>query len=364
MKLLRLKLNSDFRSLQAGFEVHFLRDFEKGKVYDFTPYCLAGKNGSGKSNILEAISLLGGTFSTDTRKYLSEFIRYDRFEDLFYDKETSNSIYVGSNIGVSQIENEPGKSYFRYYLAADKLTLESLRKSTKSSISSIDLHGHQTFIPSFAKDISAEGNTVGSVGVEQWHTPIKKYDFKKYMDIKNRFHHFLLPADGSNLYAVVNNNKKFHSEISSFFKEYKLNFVLKRETTEFSLQKNVKGVVYEYKYNLIADTLQRIIFYLMAIGSNKESVLIFEEPETHSFPRYTKLLAEKIIASKENQFFVSTHSPFILNTIIENAPLEDVAVFVASYENFQTKVKPLSKRELEDMLNYGNDIFFSDKLNG
>ncbi len=58
MKLLRFKLNSDFRSLQAGFEIHFLRDFEKGKVYDFTPYCLAGKNGSGKSNILEALAAI------------------------------------------------------------------------------------------------------------------------------------------------------------------------------------------------------------------------------------------------------------------------------------------------------------------
>lgn len=58
MKLLRLKLNSDFRSLQEGFEIHFLRDFEKGKVFDFTPYCLAGKNGSGKSNILEALAAI------------------------------------------------------------------------------------------------------------------------------------------------------------------------------------------------------------------------------------------------------------------------------------------------------------------
>jgi restriction system-associated AAA family ATPase len=58
MKLLRLKLNSDFRSLQEGFEIHFLRDFEKKKVYDFNPYCLAGKNGSGKSNILEALAAI------------------------------------------------------------------------------------------------------------------------------------------------------------------------------------------------------------------------------------------------------------------------------------------------------------------
>lgn len=56
MKLLRLKLNTDFRSLQAGFEVHFLRDFDKAKMWDFMPYCLVGRNGSGKSNIMEALA--------------------------------------------------------------------------------------------------------------------------------------------------------------------------------------------------------------------------------------------------------------------------------------------------------------------
>ncbi|MEZ4805375.1 MAG: restriction system-associated AAA family ATPase [Bacteroidia bacterium] len=58
MKLLRLKLNADFRSLQAGFEVHFLSDFDKAKMWDFMPYCLVGRNGSGKSNILEALAAI------------------------------------------------------------------------------------------------------------------------------------------------------------------------------------------------------------------------------------------------------------------------------------------------------------------
>lgn len=58
MKLLRLKLKTDFRSLQAGFEVHFLRDFDKAKMWDFMPYCLVGRNGSGKSNILEALAAI------------------------------------------------------------------------------------------------------------------------------------------------------------------------------------------------------------------------------------------------------------------------------------------------------------------
>jgi restriction system-associated AAA family ATPase len=58
MKLLRLKLNSQFRSINPGFEVLFLRDFELAKIWDFAPYCLVGRNGSGKSNILEALAAI------------------------------------------------------------------------------------------------------------------------------------------------------------------------------------------------------------------------------------------------------------------------------------------------------------------
>lgn len=56
MKLLRLKLNSQYRSLQSGFEINFLNDNNSDKLWDFMPYCLVGRNGSGKSNILEVLA--------------------------------------------------------------------------------------------------------------------------------------------------------------------------------------------------------------------------------------------------------------------------------------------------------------------
>ena len=57
MKLIRLKINQEdgFRSLQKGFEIYFLRDFDYKYAHDFNPNILAGRNGSGKSNILEAL---------------------------------------------------------------------------------------------------------------------------------------------------------------------------------------------------------------------------------------------------------------------------------------------------------------------
>ena len=58
MKLVRLKLNTPFRSLPKGFEVDFLRAVDRAAMWDFMPYCLVGRNGSGKSNVLEALAAI------------------------------------------------------------------------------------------------------------------------------------------------------------------------------------------------------------------------------------------------------------------------------------------------------------------
>jgi len=59
MKLLRLKIDESFRSLQAGFEMHFLREWERSESFDpAAPYVLAGPNGSGKSNVLEVLAAI------------------------------------------------------------------------------------------------------------------------------------------------------------------------------------------------------------------------------------------------------------------------------------------------------------------
>lgn len=60
MKLLRLKITDPkgFRSLQSGFELYFLRDWNSDEVEQFNPYVLAGPNGSGKSNVLEVLSAI------------------------------------------------------------------------------------------------------------------------------------------------------------------------------------------------------------------------------------------------------------------------------------------------------------------
>lgn len=60
MKLLRLKITdpAGFRSLQAGFEYHFRIDSALQDELGFAPFVCAGKNGSGKSNLLEVLAAI------------------------------------------------------------------------------------------------------------------------------------------------------------------------------------------------------------------------------------------------------------------------------------------------------------------
>jgi restriction system-associated AAA family ATPase len=58
MKLLRLKLTDPkgFRSLQPGFEYRFRTEWNLQEEQGFSPFICAGRNGSGKSNLLEALT--------------------------------------------------------------------------------------------------------------------------------------------------------------------------------------------------------------------------------------------------------------------------------------------------------------------
>ncbi|MEZ4848667.1 MAG: AAA family ATPase [Bacteroidia bacterium] len=154
-------------------------------------------------------------------------------------------------------------------------------------------------------------------------------------------------------------DKSIFRRVAKMFEEYGYNLVIDFVTNEAEIQKNQDGIVYKIPYNLVADTLQRAIFHNVAIWSNKNSLILFEEPENHSFPPYVRELAMNIIESSSNQFFIATHSPYLLNTIISEAPRDEVSINVVKFENYETKIKQLSEDEISEISNYGIDIFFN-----
>lgn len=83
MKLLRMKITdpAGFRSLQAGFEVHFLREWNYAEAGAFNPYILAGPNGSGKSNVLEVLAAIFYHIECMYLNYRPESFEHDETEN-------------------------------------------------------------------------------------------------------------------------------------------------------------------------------------------------------------------------------------------------------------------------------------------
>lgn len=81
MKLIRLKISESFRSLPVNFEIRFLEKKNENQMFQFMPYCLVGRNGSGKSNILEALASIFYHLECMNLTNLPESFVYDEKEN-------------------------------------------------------------------------------------------------------------------------------------------------------------------------------------------------------------------------------------------------------------------------------------------
>lgn len=329
-----------------------------------------GKPNVGKSNILEAISLF--------QNGIGDNIRKEDLRNLFFDQDISERIKVESNLNKVHISYHllPNKFvYFSNYSIKKRLNLDLFTPKKMydylQNVSDTPIT-YDRNLANLEESLTYnfynnDGSiTIGFNYIKGEEPQIKPYLFKKGSFNNNKKEDTNLQAlahpFGENLFTVLKNNRPLLREVSELFKEYGYNLVIDFVTDQAEIQKNVDGVVYKIPFVLIADTLQRMIFHTCAIRSNKDNVLLFEEPENHSFPPYIKRLAYEIIEDESNQFFIATHSPYLFDTIVAEAPTKDVAVHIVTFENFQTKTRLLTSEEISNITNYGIDVFFNLNL--
>ena len=127
------------------------------------------------------------------------------------------------------------------------------------------------------------------------------------------------------------------------------------------MQQEVKGEL--WINHSLSETLQRIIFYTIAIKSNKKSIILLDEPDSNTFPFYTKFLAERIALDETNQFFITTHNPYLLLSLIEKSNQDDLNVCIVQMKNYQTSVSVLKTDQISEILELNSDAFFNfDKI--
>ncbi len=341
-----------------------------------------GKPNVGKSNILEGLGLLAINYSSS---YLfgKDFFRYKTISNLFYDDEVSHDIVVSSNkIKAIMKYNFNFETYYSVVGTDtwfDKVN-DVIRKN-ESALSKNILKNEEDYslvidsvfagsqmiksdddyenVKVFRFAIINNGKQFSPSFDTNLYGPIKRYEYKRILKYDEIGENYLLPPYGQNLFNVVDHNESIRKDIGEVFKPNGLSLVLSKKDRKFSVQKQIDGYIYDYPYSNIADTFQRYTFYLAAIESNKNSVLVFEEPEVHSFPPYTQDVAYRMIYSEANQFFVSTHSPYLLQTLVSNLNDDQLNVFVTYYENYETKVKALTPEEISFVQEYSTDVFFN-----
>lgn len=296
-----------------------------------------GEPNTGKSNILEAIGLL--SFSRYGTGELGEFVRYERMTDLFYDHVLSDPITICFDEHALRIQFKNGQ-FFGGYCPNPQQTIDFF---------SLDYVRIATFRP------------------EELFKSFKFYRFFNHRSFPSQDSEFLKPPNGKNLMAIIMTNKRIKELTREIFGKFGYRLILRPEEGKIEIAKESEDVLISFPYFLASETLQRLIFYVAAINSNQGSTITLEEPEAHAFPFYTKYLAERIaLGNGDNQYFIATHNPYFLTSILEKSPKEDVAIFITYLDRYQTKARLLVEAQKEQILEMGSeDVFFNiDKFLG
>ena len=169
----------------------------------------------------------------------------------------------------------------------------------------------------------------------------------------------LLPPDGRNLPSVLLYNPELRSLVADILEDYGQKPLVDEVEGTFSVLYEVNGLSLRIPYALVSDTIRRYIFFLAAVKSNENAVVVLEEPEAHAFPPYVKHLAECIGLDKRNQYFISTHNPYLLISLIEKTPVRELAVYVTYLREHETSAKLLVEEELSELLDLTASVFFN-----
>ncbi len=355
---------------------------------------LIGEPNVGKSNLLEAMSLLGGITYEQTEKFMGSFIRYEEPRQLFYDNLVANTIKVETDGNVAVLLFENKTKQFEYLFGGKDLYEALLRRFSPPFIIRTDKEEYVSVLPKVSvEQLEAEffdrvsinqaihtvfdntaiprANGIAGFRVfgDEISSPVslRSYSFHKNTPInQDSSKRYLTPPNGNNLIEIIQTYPKLRKEIANMFERYGQKLQLRIDDRRLEIVKDKDGITYAYPYSSVADTLQRIIFYLAAIESNDAAVLLFEEPEAHSFPVYVARLGRRIVESRNNQFFIDTHSPYLITEVLEKMLTDDarageLAIFAAYYEDHQTKVHQLSDEEIRGIRADGIDVFYNMK---
>ncbi|MBD5196805.1 MAG: ATP-binding protein [Bacteroidales bacterium] len=292
---------------------------------------LIGRPNVGKSNLLEALALFDVPYLVNSaNKSIKSLVRIENTADLFHNGAYNVPIEVKADENKVSVTRNAGNG-----ISVDIVTKGETAKYVFSSGLTITTKKDPTMFPD-----------------------IMVYFFPKHYVPESSNIGYLLPPSGGNLMETVANLPELRSSLAELFHGYGLKMMFDSGSQQIKAMRENGLDMFLVPFSSLADSLQRLIFYKAAIDSNYNKVICFEEPEAHTFPPYISNVVNDIISSKSNQFFITTHSPYVMSSLLESAG-EDVAVYVVDMEDNATVVKRLTDKQLQEAYDNGMDMFYN-----
>jgi AAA15 family ATPase/GTPase len=310
----------------------------------------------GKSNILEALSLFmyvtkSGVLSESVG--LNDIVRFESFVHLLHFGDTSNESFVQFNDSRKcRIEYQNAHRLILKYQYASNVAGGLLPDG--NYVFNFSNLNKPEIVPLFKESIEDHIKIVGQ------YPGIKKYIFSGKNFSNSLSAKDLAVPFGDNLFEVLRYNADVRKEVGELFAQYGLKLSFDSDTKLNVYKELDEFSIFNIPFGQIADTLQRLIFYKTAIQTTKDAVLLFEEPEAHMYPPYiAKFTADIIFDENKNQYFIATHSPFVLTDFIEELERKDLSIYVVGYQKGETVVKRLTDEQISEVVQYGVDLFFN-----
>ncbi len=308
---------------------------------------LIGEPNSGKSNFLESLAVFAYCYANT----LHDLVRFEKVRELFFDQNIEEAIRVETDS-------------FSYEIRSRSPRPVPQKIPFVTTIAPTGLPGHFFLIFNDREKDSQlifdnDGNDKTMGGCVYFST-IRPYVFPaRGTGDAGSTESYLWPPHGNNLPSVLMTHPKLWETAADMVQKHGIKLVLRQHEGKIGLLKEKGGRVALWPYRALSDTLQRLIFYFAAIETNKDATLLLEEPESHAFPYYTKFLGETIARDSSNQYFIATHNPYFLFSIIEKAPKEDLNVLITHLENEETRIKQLDEKGIDRAFDFDSSIFFN-----
>lgn len=305
-----------------------------------------GEPNSGKSNIIEALSL----FSLDLmygNKFHPKMVRMNNIPDLFSDSDIHFPISISFGNYFAKIEYQKNDS-------------------------GVWLHSYEFKLwggpnPDIQSENVAE--SYHSNSQQEWdyqinsparmQSMVKRFAFEKLDKFRRDLRPFLNSPHGENLPDFLLLDKEVRSLVAGFIAQTGFRLNIKPNEYSVELIREKDDAFISIPYSSLSDTLQRVVFLMTAIETSENSILLLDEPEAHTFPFYTKYIAERIAYNDTNQYFITTHNPYLLMNLIEKTNKKDLAVFITTMQDFETQVYLLKEEQLSEAFDMGSDFFFN-----